>query len=38
MRKLIQRLGGPDVHVMAAYEAGPTGDALHRHLALDPLL
>ena len=32
LRKLMQRLGGPDVHLEVAYEAGPTGYALHRQL------
>jgi transposase len=32
MRKLMTRLGGPDVHLRVAYEAGPTGYALHRQL------
>ena len=32
VRKLMQRLGGPDVHLEVAYEAGPTGYALHRQL------
>jgi transposase len=32
VRKLMQRLGGPDVRLEVAYEAGPTGYALHRQL------
>lgn len=32
VRKLVGRLGGPDVHLVAAYEAGPTGYTLHRQL------
>jgi transposase len=32
IRKLMTRLGGPDAHLRAAYEAGPTGYALHRQL------
>ena len=32
VRKLMQRLGGADVHLEVAYEAGPTGYALHRQL------
>src|SRR5665811_2616663 len=32
VRRLVQRLGGPDVHLEVAYEAGPTGYALHRQL------
>jgi transposase len=32
VRKLIQRLGGPEVRLIAAYEAGPTGYTLHRQL------
>jgi len=30
--KLIRRLSGPDTRLVAAYEAGPTGYALHRQL------
>jgi hypothetical protein len=30
IRKLMTRLGGPEVHLRVAYEAGPTGYALHR--------
>ena len=30
VRRLMQRLGGPDLHLEVAYEAGPTGYALHR--------
>ena len=30
--RLMQRLGGADVHLAVAYEAGPTGYALHRQL------
>jgi transposase len=33
VRKLVRQLGGRDVEVRAAYEAGPTGYALHRQLA-----
>jgi hypothetical protein len=33
VRKLVQRLGGPEVRLIAAYEAGPTGYTLHRQLA-----
>lgn len=33
VRKLVTRLGGPEVRLVAAYEAGPTGFALHRQLA-----
>ncbi len=32
VRKLVDRLGGADVHLSVAYEAGPTGYALHRLL------
>jgi transposase len=32
IRKLIARLGGEDVRLRVAYEAGPTGYALHRQL------
>ena len=32
IRKLVDRLGGPDVRLDVAYEAGPTGYALHRQL------
>jgi transposase len=32
VRKLMTRLGGPDVRVHVAYEAGPTGYGLHRQL------
>jgi transposase len=32
IRKLMTRLGGPEVEVRVAYEAGPTGYALHRQL------
>jgi hypothetical protein len=32
VRKLIDRLGGADAHLAVAYEAGPTGYALHRQL------
>ena len=32
VRKLLRRLGGPDVRLEVAYEAGPTGYALHRQL------
>jgi transposase len=32
IRKLIGRLGGPEVRLVAAYEAGPTGYVLHRQL------
>ena len=32
VRKLVQRLGGAEVRLIAAYEAGPTGYALHRQL------
>jgi transposase len=32
IRKLMTRLGGPDVQLRVAYEAGPTGYALHRQL------
>ena len=33
IRKLMTRLGGPQVELRVAYEAGPTGYALHRQLA-----
>ena len=33
IRKLMTRLGGPEVELRVAYEAGPTGYALHRQLA-----
>jgi transposase len=33
IRKLISRLGGSDVRIRVAYEAGPTGYALHRQLS-----
>jgi transposase len=32
IRTLVRRLGGPDVELRVAYEAGPTGYALHRQL------
>ena len=32
VRKLMTRLGGPDVRLHVAYEAGPTGYVLHRQL------
>ena len=32
VRKLMQRLGGPGIRLEVAYEAGPTGYALHRQL------
>ncbi|MGI9146019.1 MAG: IS110 family transposase [Chloroflexota bacterium] len=32
IRKLMSRLGGADVQLRVAYEAGPTGYALHRQL------
>src|SRR5262252_8093175 len=32
IRKVMTRLGGPDVELRVAYEAGPTGYALHRQL------
>ena len=32
VRKLMQKLGGPDVRLRVAYEAGPTGYVLHRQL------
>jgi Transposase len=32
IRKLVDRLGGAGVHLSVAYEAGPTGYALHRQL------
>src|SRR5919112_4700644 len=32
IRKLMTRLGGEDVQLHVAYEAGPTGYALHRQL------
>ena len=32
VRKLMVRLGGPEVRLRVAYEAGPTGYALHRQL------
>jgi transposase len=32
VRKLLQRLGGADIRLEVAYEAGPTGYALHRQL------
>ena len=33
MEMLVARLGGPDVRLRVAYEAGPTGYALHRQLS-----
>jgi transposase len=33
VRKLMTRLGGSDLELRVAYEAGPTGYALHRQLA-----
>jgi transposase len=33
VRRLVHRLGGPGVRLVAAYEAGPTGYALQRQLA-----
>jgi transposase len=33
IRRLVDRLGGADVHLSVAYEAGPTGYALHRQLS-----
>jgi transposase len=33
VRKLMRQLGGDDVELRVAYEAGPTGYALHRQLA-----
>jgi transposase len=33
VRKLMTRLGGPEVRLRVAYEAGPTGYALHRQLS-----
>jgi transposase len=33
VRTVMTRLGGPDVQLRVAYEAGPTGYALHRQLA-----
>jgi transposase len=33
IRKLMTRLGGPDIQLRVAYEAGPTGYALYRQLA-----
>jgi transposase len=33
IRKLMTRLGGPDIEVRVAYEAGPTGYALYRQLS-----
>src|SRR5580765_5153571 len=33
IRKLMARLGGADVRLRVAYEAGPTGYALHRQLS-----
>jgi transposase len=32
IRKVMTRLGGPDVQLRVAYEAGPTGYAVHRQL------
>lgn len=32
VRKLVTRLGGTEVRLHVAYEAGPTGYTLHRHL------
>ena len=32
IRKLMTRLGGPDVQLRVAYEAGPTGYGVHRQL------
>ena len=32
IRTLMTRLGGPDVELQVAYEAGPTGYVLHRQL------
>jgi transposase len=33
VRKLMARLGGPDVRLHVAYEAGPTGYTVHRQLS-----
>jgi len=33
IRKLMTRLGGPEVRLRVAYEAGPTGYVVHRQLA-----
>jgi transposase len=33
VRKLMARLSGPEVRLRVAYEAGPTGYALHRQLS-----
>ena len=33
VRKLVRRLGGSDMRLVVAYEAGPTGYALHRQLS-----
>jgi transposase len=33
IRKLMTRLGSPEIELRVAYEAGPTGYALHRQLA-----
>jgi transposase len=33
LRRLMQRLGAPDVHLRVVYEAGPTGYAVHRQLS-----
>lgn len=32
VHKLVDRVGGPEVCLVAAYEAGPTGYVLHRQL------
>lgn len=32
VRKLVREIGGPDVQLVAAYEAGPTGYAVYRQL------
>jgi len=32
VHKLVERVGGPEVCLVAAYEAGPTGYVLHRQL------
>ena len=34
VRKLLGRIGGPDVRLRVAYEAGPTGYGLHRQLSI----
>ncbi|HEV2952778.1 MAG TPA: transposase [Candidatus Dormibacteraeota bacterium] len=33
IRKLVQKVGGPEVRLVVAYEAGPTGYALYQQLS-----